>query len=351
MQFSIIVPVYNCKEYLSECVSSLLSQTFDDYEIIIVDDGSTDGTSEMCDELSAQNPSRIKTNHKLNGGQLSARLHGIQSATGKYLVFCDSDDLLRRDALEVLDKVAKSTEADMVFYNYSDDNAFSSVPYLAQYPNVTVLDEPSSRAKLIEQIIDGKVPRSMWSVAFSRGVVDENLIRKLSRFTYLRYGEDYLQQFATLACAQRVTCIPDVLYYWRPNAGSMSRRFYSKQLDDIDTVNSVIRSCILPLPELDQKEAERMGILLDKAALVEVFGFLKSGVASLSNDDVARIREAPIFQDAYRDRDAFRLLRPDIQITLFLLNLAKYRILRLLLTVGVSFQRIIGHWTLFWKGK
>lgn len=343
MQFSIIVPIYNCKEYLIECMSSLLNQTIDDYEIVLVDDGSTDGTSVICDELSAQNPERIQVNHTVNGGQLSARLHGVQSAAGKFIVFCDSDDLLRRDALEVLENVIESTEAEMVFFNYSNNVTFSSVPYQVQYPQLTVLDDSASRAKLLERIIDGKVPRSVWSAAFSKDLLDESLIKNLSRFTYLRYGEDYLQQLATLACAKRVACIPDALYYWRPTSGSMSRRFYPKQLDDIGAVNSVIRNCILPLQTFEQQEVKRICVVLKKSALVEVFGFLKSGVGSMSIDDIANIREAPIFQDVYRDKDAFRLLRPDIQIILRLLSLEKYRILRSLLTIGASFQQLIRH--------
>lgn len=100
-KISILVPVYNVERYLMRCVDSVLTQDFKDWEMIIVDDGSTDGSPQMCDDY-ANRDYRIKTTHKKNGGLPSARLAGFLLATGKYFVFLDSDDWLLEGALSTL---------------------------------------------------------------------------------------------------------------------------------------------------------------------------------------------------------------------------------------------------------
>ncbi|MBO5347143.1 MAG: glycosyltransferase [Lachnospiraceae bacterium] len=98
---SVIVPVYNIKEYLSRCVTSIIGQSYEKLEILLVDDGSTDGTGILCDELAKQDQ-RIRVFHKENGGSSSARNFGIQNATGEFLGFVDSDDYIEADMYERL---------------------------------------------------------------------------------------------------------------------------------------------------------------------------------------------------------------------------------------------------------
>ena len=98
---SIIVPVYKSKDTLKRCVESLLAQTVEDTEMILVDDGSPDGSGELCDKL-AEEDSRIRVIHKENGGVSSARNVGIEAAKGDYLLFADSDDYVEQDMVEKL---------------------------------------------------------------------------------------------------------------------------------------------------------------------------------------------------------------------------------------------------------
>ena len=98
---SIIVPVYNIKVYLLECVESLRKQTYSNIEIILVDDGSSDGSDIMCDEL-GEKDSHIHVIHQTNGGLSKARNTGLESAQGKYVGFVDSDDWLEPDMVEIM---------------------------------------------------------------------------------------------------------------------------------------------------------------------------------------------------------------------------------------------------------
>ena len=114
---TVVVPVYNTKQYLEECVASLTGQTYREIEILLVDDGSTDGTSALCDTL-AEHDDRIRVIHKENGGAATARNLGIDEAEGEYVMFLDSDDWLDTDAIEVLVRYADEQATDVLRFNY-----------------------------------------------------------------------------------------------------------------------------------------------------------------------------------------------------------------------------------------
>lgn len=98
---SVIVPIYNTEKYLSCCINSILSQTYTNFELLLVDDGSTDESSIICDEYALKD-SRVRVFHKANGGVTSARRFGVQTARGEWVTFVDSDDELHIDALQIL---------------------------------------------------------------------------------------------------------------------------------------------------------------------------------------------------------------------------------------------------------
>lgn len=117
--FSIVIPVYNTVKELRRCVDSVLSQAFGDFEVILVDDGSTDGSGALCDRLSGED-SRIKTIHKPNGGAASARNAGIRAARGDYLLFVDSDDMWDgNDALKNFQQILQDKAVDIVCFGVS----------------------------------------------------------------------------------------------------------------------------------------------------------------------------------------------------------------------------------------
>lgn len=113
---SIVVPVYNVKKYLDNCLESIVEQSYKNIEIILVDDGSNDGSSEICDQW-AQKDKRIKVIHKSNGGLSHARNVGIEHAQGKYLMFVDSDDIISKKICEILLEILKDNNADLSICN------------------------------------------------------------------------------------------------------------------------------------------------------------------------------------------------------------------------------------------
>lgn len=143
---SVIIPVYNVEKYLSQCLESVIHQTYQDLEIIVIDDGSTDNGPRICDEY-AERDKRIKVIHQKNGGAASARNAGLRVATGEYLAFVDSDDYLEANAYETLLDIMQRTGADIVecaFCNefpdrtwdrvfFKKETLFSTVEYLKLY--------------------------------------------------------------------------------------------------------------------------------------------------------------------------------------------------------------------------
>ena len=113
---SVIIPVYNVEAYLKECVDSVLAQTYLDYEIILVDDGATDRSGQICDDY-AQMDQRVRVIHQKNGGLSAARNTGMKAALGEYILFLDSDDYLLVNSLQDLHAHAVENQADVVFFD------------------------------------------------------------------------------------------------------------------------------------------------------------------------------------------------------------------------------------------
>lgn len=135
---SIVLPVYNVERYLGRCIDSLLAQTFEDFEAILVDDGSTDSCGAICDRYAAQD-SRIRVIHQPNAGTMAARRRGYSAAKGDYIVFCDSDDAMPLHALATLYRAAREQQTDIVFgghtVRYDNGNSRTCVSQLPEIRN------------------------------------------------------------------------------------------------------------------------------------------------------------------------------------------------------------------------
>ena len=115
-QFSIIIPVYRVEEYLEKCVESILAQTCQDFELLLIDDGSPDGSGAICDRYAASHPNQVRALHQPNGGAGAARNRGIELAQGDYLLFVDGDDWLAPNLLEDLSASIAATPADLYLF-------------------------------------------------------------------------------------------------------------------------------------------------------------------------------------------------------------------------------------------
>lgn len=150
--FSVIVPVYNVEDYLEECLESVLNQTYRDLHVILVDDGSADGSGAICDQYARRDP-RVRVIHKENGGASSARNLGLTEACSEYILFLDADDyLIDCTVLQKLAQRLTQTKSDVLVYNsVKEQNGKRGAPYFSQPDMTSTLSSEQSREYIFEK--------------------------------------------------------------------------------------------------------------------------------------------------------------------------------------------------------
>ena len=225
-KISVIVPVYNVEELLPKCLDSLVNQTFDDYEVIVVNDGSPDNSQKIIDDYYKKYPNIIKPLKKENGGLSSARNYGLKYANGEYILYVDSDDWVSNDILEKMYSSAISDSSDIVVchsYMVCGDN-LEEIDKEILSNNVFkryVLNRPSATCKLVKK---------------------EILLHPELAFLEGHHYEDIAEVPAFCLYAKNISFIDDYLYYYLVRDGSiMHNKKYSDKLNDIfDSIDNLI---------------------------------------------------------------------------------------------------------------
>ncbi len=222
MKLSIIVPIYNVEPYLHRCVDSILSQTFTDLELILVDDGSPDNCPSICDEY-ARNDSRVKVIHKKNGGLSDARNAGLDIARGEYIGFVDSDDFIHPRMYEVMLRFVESLSADMVGCEFC--RFFEGEKTNFQEISVDDIDFACiDKLPLLASFYPENVYRISSTVCnkLYKSTVFESI-----RFPVGSYYEDSYIFLNTLDVCERVVTLSEPLYYYLQREGSIMHSEYT----------------------------------------------------------------------------------------------------------------------------
>ena len=224
---SVVVPIYNIEQYLGSCIESLIKQTYKNLEIILVDDGSTDRCSMLCD-LYASKDDRIKVVHKPNGGLVSARKAGVEIAKGSYIGYVDGDDWVEEDYYEYLYRAIVKSKADIVCAGYSRDLFSKHVKCTNN-----VLDgiyEGESLEKLYGQMLSYEdtfnvgITTYVWNKLFRAEKVKEAQKNVDERITI---GEDAAVTYPALLKSKRVYICDNSSYHYRQHEGSMLKIHHS----------------------------------------------------------------------------------------------------------------------------
>ncbi len=198
---SVIVAVYNAEKYIRKCINSLLAQSYSNFEVILVDDGSTDSSGKICDEYVAKD-SRIKVVHQPNGGVSAARQTGIDTAIGEYTIHADPDDWVEADMLEEMMVVALRDNADMVICDFWDEKKGKS-HYSCQNPGKNPTAETALRA-LFQQLHG-----SCWNKLVSRACYNG-----IGFYPALCFMEDKLFNIRILVQGIKVSYLPKAFYHY-----------------------------------------------------------------------------------------------------------------------------------------
>ena len=222
---SVVVPVYKVEDYLRRCVDSVLAQTYRDFELILVDDGSPDRCGQICDEYAARD-GRIKVVHQENGGLSAARNAGLDVAQGEYVAFVDSDDYCHPEMLKVLYEKIVQYNADVAVSGFKTvdlkGKEIDFKPYLPEK----------------EEIINGKDALKRLVMEGSLRSVAWNKLYKRALFKYLRYpvGKIYEDDFIAprlLYQCDRIVLVPRYLYFYVFNPNSISKQPRTVQYFDL----------------------------------------------------------------------------------------------------------------------
>lgn len=231
MLFSVLVPVYNVELYLAKCLDSILCQDFTDYEVILVDDGSTDNSGSICDDYQKKYPSIVHVIHKENQGLILARRTGIQNAHGDYCIFVDSDDYVSKELFISLSEYIHQHSTDIVLYSFT-------------YFDGDLVGEKKKPIAANGQEWSGEEKKELYELLATSSTIDAMFIKAIktsllkddptdySLYSNKNMSEDTLQSVYPLTAAKLIGFLDKSLYYYRYNPMSISRNYSVETMDN-----------------------------------------------------------------------------------------------------------------------
>lgn len=249
MTLSIIVPIYNVESYLKKCIESILAQTYKEFELILVDDGSPDNCGKICDEYAKQD-NRIKVIHKKNGGLSSARNAGLDKATGEYISFIDGDDFIEKNMYERMLQYLNKYKADIVICEVNDvDEEDNILDKKVRYTSKEA--ELMDATEAMRRYLMGEWTAS-WDKLYKRELFNE------IRFPEGKINEDVAIMLHIFEQTGRIVYIKEALYNYRQRANSITTSHFSiKKFDALENCVNNLQYIKDKHPEL-KNEAEYM---------------------------------------------------------------------------------------------
>lgn len=276
---SIIVPVYNVGPYLGRCIDSLMNQTYRNLDIILVDDGSTDGSGKLCEEF-AEKDARIRVFHQKNSGVSTARNLGLEKAVGDFIGFVDSDDWVDEDMYSSLVNLAETNGADIAICGYYVNNDAD--------PSVNLQAPPQtlSQETAIERCLDTNyysMGASIWNKLFKKNIIQDHLLRFNGN---LVIGEDMLFLCSAIMQSRTIMYAPAPKYHYAVHdAGAINMTFHAKKASVIDAHKKV--------EELVKDQYPRLGDLIRKRSALTSYHLLRQALGSSFTDKpvIQRLQE------------------------------------------------------------
>lgn len=237
---SIIVPIYNAEKYLEECIESILNQTYENIEVILVNDGSTDNSLSICKKYK-KNDDRIVILNKINTGVSDSRNEGMKKSSGKYLCFVDSDDTIDNKFVEIMIKELSETGTDVVFCNYMynyEGKLIKKKPRL----KTGVYQIEEIKHKLIDDgTMSGILFGTVWGAIYKRDIIKKN---NIEFYREIKYNEDGIFNIEYCLNSKKIRVISDeYLYFYRQTDQSASKKHlkYNRILPATEKIIDIFR--------------------------------------------------------------------------------------------------------------
>lgn len=314
---SIIVAAFNAEDFLPKAIASVLEQSESDWELLLVDDGSTDSTGRLCDEAAEHDP-RIRAIHKPNGGLSDARNAGLAASKGEWITFLDADDALTPDALTTMLRAAETTGAELVCADFHP-SPDASMPQdeKARYGRETLEGEEACRRMLYQRGLNS----SAWGKLYSRRLWGE------TRFPVGCYYEDLDMIHRVVPGARKVAAVPEKLYLYRIHEASFLHRFSRHRLDMLDVCDRMCESVARDYPGLLPAALERR-----LSAAFNMYGLLTGQDAATRGEYAGEIRRCEGIIRRWRGRVLLdRKVRLKSRLGILASYVGGFRLLRFLM--------------------
>ena len=320
--FSIVVPVYNCEKYIKQCIQSVVDQTYSSWELILVDDGSTDASGNICDEFYSD--SRINVIHQENVGELYSRQNGIAIASGEYVLGLDADDYLDLNCLEVIKKKIDETGSDLIFYSYRlfgscEGDARCSLEAGKEY----------SKKEILEVVVK-ETNHSLCNKAIKLSKVKKALSPKVIG---PRFSADYTLIVPILCNIDTGFVIEDVLYNYRIYDNSISHSYRVQHIFDLGDVTKFVIHKLESSSLMDAHMGKLIYFSYLKMISFRIFEVFAN--KSITKNDCRNIHKSDVYINSKQEES----LKNFSFFTLLGLKLFRYRmywILSLLLKIRKS---------------
>lgn len=336
MFFSVIVPIYKVEKYLPNCIESVLNQTFADFELILVDDGSPDKCPQICESYKEKDD-RIKVIHKPNGGLASARIAGIKEANGDYVFNLDSDDLIEKDTLECAYKIISKTGCEIISFSYRwvEDGRTISV-------TTDCLEEGLYSRKDIEKHIYPKLlmDKNMKHISYylSGKAVKRELLtpHQLNVNEKISLGEDLCCVIPCYLNAENVYISKKEAYLYTVRNDSISKKFNSNQIYLIENViNEICKNNLEKVADFDEQ--------ICRYSCFMCFAILASAAEGNYFRSIKAIREN-IMNSLHCDKIAdaeFEKITIKSRISIFLMKKKYYRLAFYFLNMCKNIRKVL----------
>lgn len=298
--YSVIVPIYKVEKYLPQCIESILSQTYRDFELILVDDGSPDNCPAICDKYTKKD-ARIKVVHKKNGGLVSARKAGLEIAAGEYVCFVDGDDFISCDMLEKFENFLDEHKVDMICTGHSEYYNDDKIVAMTQKVENGFYNKTELKTLIYPQMLSVK--------PFFNFYVQPSLVTKcikreilLDVYKYMHdsisLGEDAAVSYPSLLQANNVCFLDYSGYMYRQNLDSMTHTYDKKLYDKIKNLIVYLKAVEKTMGWQAGNQINEYAVYLLILAKNNEFKYSKSGTYRVKRNNMNRYLKDPIFKEA-----------------------------------------------------
>lgn len=337
-QVSVIMPVYNSQDYVEEAIRSLLDQDFDSFEVIAVDDGSTDDSGAICDRIAADD-SRLRVIHKANGGLCAARNTGMDDARGEYLMFCDNDDVAHPGFIADNYRLAEKHDADVVRFGRTLVKLDASGRVVSRKTlSPEALETFNGDAVLANIDTLLSLSRTVWTGIYRKSFLTEHDIRFDESLR--SGGEDHVFNDQAYSHAKKVVTNPQSYYEWRRRGIHSTSMGFNENLLKAFTMSMAAEDEMMKKAEVPQKNPSAYADVMCFPLMdtVTAGAYARKGGFAQEKSIYQMLNE--LYRPYYSDLKAIAV-KPSVGIALRLLESQRYRMLYEYVRCGVRVKTLI----------